>query len=150
MKFIFIIIKLNIGFCFCNDIIAIVEINLEVFVMNATTEAAWLDSQIAACAVRKKALCADERKDEANFEQIRMNVYNIFKSVLSVAAACGGEEAQDAFFERRLATIPQAWREALAKAEAHQDTEKAQIERIKLEALENIRGHFVQTRGERA
>ena len=40
--------------------------------------------------------------------------------------------------------------EALAKAEAHQDTEKAQIERIKLEALENIRKHFVQTRGERA
>lgn len=118
--------------------------------MNLKTETAWLDSQIAACAVRKKALCADEKKDEANFEQIRMNVYNIFKSVLSVAAAYSSEDAQDAFFERRLETIPQAWHEALAKAEAYQDVERAQIERIKLEALENIRGHFVQTRGESA
>lgn len=42
--------------------------------MNVKTETAWLDSQIAACAVREKALCADEKKDEANFEQIRERI----------------------------------------------------------------------------
>lgn len=115
-----------------------------------TNGVSWLEQKIAACKENKKALCADERADEATFEQIRVNVYDIFKTVLTVGAKNSDPEKNMAFFRQRLETIPRAWREALANAEAHDDGEKAQIERVKLEALEEIRTHFETVWGEEA
>lgn len=115
-----------------------------------TNGVSWLEQKIAACKENKKALCADERADEATFEQIRANVYDIFKTVLTVGAKNSDPEKAATFFRQRLETIPRAWREELATAEAHDDGEKAQIERVKLEALEEIRAHFETVWGEEA
>ena len=43
----------------------------------------YFDEQIAACAARSQALLADDRTDESNFEKIRANVYDIFRTMLS-------------------------------------------------------------------
>ncbi len=53
----------------------------------------YFDEQIAACAARSQALLADDRTDESNFEKIRANVYDIFRTMLSVAVAAGKGDA---------------------------------------------------------
>ena len=56
--------------------------------------AAWLDDQIAACQARQKSLLSDDRGDEAVFEKVRTNVYDICRTLLAVAArTCEGEAA---------------------------------------------------------
>lgn len=63
----------------------------------------YLDEQIAARKQRSKLLTADDRVDEGNFEKIQANVYEIFKTVLSVAErVCGRDElAKKRFFLQR-------------------------------------------------
>ena len=68
--------------------------------------------QADACKAQAAALTADERCDEAVFEKIRANVYEIF---LSVAEAAGKTDAPMAFFRARLADIPANWEAALEK-----------------------------------
>lgn len=45
----------------------------------------WLEEKIRRCGRRSQTLRADDRADEAAFEKIRANVYDIFRTVLSVA-----------------------------------------------------------------
>lgn len=101
---------------------------------------AWLSRRAAQARERGTALRADGRGDEANFETVRANVYEIFHTVLGVAARTGQGDAhrERSFFESRLAQIPQPWRASLERAQAHGDEQKAYIERIKLDALEEI------------
>ena len=47
---------------------------------------AWFDAQIAACAKQRETLLADDRADEADFEKIKANIYDIFRTVLKTAA----------------------------------------------------------------
>lgn len=101
---------------------------------------AWLSRQTAQARERGTTLRADGRGDEANFEIVRANVYDIFHTVLDVAVRTGQGDArrERSFFESRLAQIPQPWRASLERALAHGDAEKAHIERIKLDVLEEI------------
>ena len=67
----------------------------------------WFEEQIALCGQRRQALLADDRADEATFEKIRANVYDIFRTVLSVAArTCGEKDAAGRFFRQRMESIP--------------------------------------------
>ena len=45
----------------------------------------WLEEKIRRCGRRSQTLRADDRADEAAFEKIRANVYDIFRTILSVA-----------------------------------------------------------------
>ena len=45
----------------------------------------WLEEKIRRCGRRSQTLRADDRADEAAFEKIRANVYDSFRTVLSVA-----------------------------------------------------------------
>lgn len=94
----------------------------------------YFDTQITACKVREQALIADNRASEAVFAKIQGNVYDIFRTVYSV-----GSKAGEGFFLTKLEEIPQSWRTALEAAEAHGDTEKAHIERLKLDVVEEIK-----------
>ena len=50
----------------------------------------WLEEKIRRCGRRSQTLRADDRADEAAFEKIRANVYDIFRTVFSVAEkTCG-------------------------------------------------------------
>ena len=85
-----------------------------------------------------------DRADEAAFEKIRANVYDIFRTVLSVAEkTCGGEEdAVRDFFARRAQTIPAGWAAAYEKAKEHHDPVRLQIEKLKLDTVGEVRTQF--------
>ena len=96
----------------------------------------FLNAQAEACKTRTSALTADNRQDEAVFEKIRGNVFEIFTAVLNTARK---QPEPMAFFRRQLTAIPSNWETALEKAEVHGDEDKAHTERIKLDAVRAIR-----------
>ena len=91
----------------------------------------YFDAQIAVCQEREAVLAADDRKDEAVFEKIRANVYDIFRTVWKLNRG-------DAFFQEKLNTIPQNWQTAYEKAREHGDTAAMALENIKLETVKEI------------
>ena len=93
----------------------------------------WCDQRLAACETRRAALLADQRGDEARFEQVRSNVFGIFRTVYT---ALGHSKA---LLLRRLEEISAPWEESLRQAEIHGDTDKAHIERVKLDACAEVR-----------
>lgn len=93
---------------------------------------AFLKARIAACQERKAALLADGREDEAVFEQVRGNVYEIFLTVWKL-----GKGTQ--FFREKLTTIPMSWHAAAMKAKCHDDAAAVMLETIKLETVQEIR-----------
>lgn len=106
----------------------------------------WFAAQIGLCAQREQALLADDRADEASFEKVRANVYDIFCTILSTAVkTCGNDEdAVRSFFVRRTAVIPSGWAEACEKARQHGDPVRVQIETIKLDAVGEIKTRFAE------
>ena len=109
----------------------------------------WFEERIALCAQRRQALLADDRGDEATFEKVRANVYDIFRTVLSVAGKTSeGEEAAGCFFLQRLESIPSGWKAAYEKAQAHDDPVRLRIERIKLDAVREVKEQFLRVWGE--
>ena len=96
---------------------------------------AFLIDQAALCKARAAALAADDRRDEAVFEKIRGNVYEIFSAVLTTARK---QPEPMAFFCRQLAAIPANWEAALEKAKAHGDEARAHTELLKLAAVRAI------------
>lgn len=95
--------------------------------------------QIDRCAQRGRELLADGRADEADLEKVRANVYDIFRTVLTVAEKRGGEEEVKDFFLEKTEKIPENWLSSRAQAEQHGDTVKAYIEQIKLDTRDEIR-----------
>lgn len=102
------------------------------------------------CQSQIAALQADHRADEAVFMKIRLNVFEIFHSVFSVAENTEQEEASKltAFFRMRLDNIPRSWETALEKAKQHENTEAIFIENIKLDTVTQIRVAFYQIWGD--
>lgn len=96
----------------------------------------WCDERTAYCLNQQRLLAADSRGDEARFMQIRANVYGIFRAVFT---ALKGDLAA---VQERLTSIPATWTASLELAVQHGETEKAHIERIKLDTANEIR-HYV-------
>ena len=110
------------------------------------TFTAYLDDAISRCTEQEKALIADERKDEAVFEKIRANVYNIFRSVFGVAVNTCGEDADKVrdFLLKQIDHIPASWHASYEAARQHNDTAKVQIEEIKLAVVQEIKAEFTK------
>ena len=110
------------------------------------TFTAYLDDAIAHCAEQEKALIADERKDEAIFEKIRANVYNIYRTILGVAVQNCGEDADKIRerFMKQLEHIPASWNASYEAAKQHNDAAKVQIEEIKLAVVQEIKTEFAK------
>lgn len=110
----------------------------------------YLAQQAAAHQAQQQALASDHRQDEAAFEQIRANIYQVFHTVLNTAQrVCGDDDtAVQAFFDQRLTQIPQAWSSALEEARAHNDGKQQHIQRVKLHVVQEIRREMAQGKGE--
>ena len=106
---------------------------------------AFLDGRIAEGKAEISALEADSRKDEANFARVKVNIFDICKTVtLTLANRPGaGTEAVTAQFERFRA----AWGGALEKARRHGNADGAAVEEIKLAALEEVVARFREVTG---
>lgn len=103
---------------------------------------AWLEEQMAECALQKKKFEADSRSDEANFEKIRSNVYDIFRTILTVGGKTCGEDGAGGFFWNKIREIPASWETSYQAAQQHGDVKKMEIERIKLDTIRQIREKF--------
>ena len=106
----------------------------------------YLDEQITACKQRGKLLAEDDRVDEGNFEKVRANVYEIFKTILSAAEkVCGKDDlAKRDFFLQKAEQIPASWAASYEKAKQNGDAEKMHIERIKLDTIQEIKDMYMQ------
>lgn len=104
----------------------------------------WFEEKIALYGKRNQELNGDGRTDEAVFEKIKANIYDVFRTVLSVAVKTGKEDADavKTFFVQRAEQIPEGWAVALEKAREHNDTVRMQTEQIKLDTVQEIREKF--------
>ncbi len=93
-----------------------------------------------------KELSGEDRNDEANHAKVKANIFQIFKTVfLGVAnqKTLAKEEVKN-LFQAKMESIPANWKKSLEKARTFEDTEKAMIEEIKLQTLEEIRNTFLK------
>ena len=98
-----------------------------------------LQAKVAEAAQSAAALAAEDRKDDANLEKIRGNVYGIYVSVLQAAQKQSSDDAsRRAFFEGNLERIPSGWRIARQKAEERGDTVRRVQEDVKLAAIAEV------------
>lgn len=104
----------------------------------------YFEEQIAMCGQRTEELLADARTDEANFEKIKANVYDIFRTILSVAvkSSKGDPVTVRRFFLQKTEQIPSNWMAAFEAAKQHNDVIKMQIEQIKLDTIHEIEETF--------
>ena len=107
----------------------------------------YFEEQIAMCNQRNKKLLDDERTDEAAFEKVKANVYDIFRTILSVAVKTskGDPDAVRRFFVQKTEQIPSSWVTAYDKAKQHNDTVKMCLEQIKLDTIGEIKENFAKT-----
>ena len=106
----------------------------------------WFEEKIAQCSKHNQELNMDGRTDEAIFEKVKANIYDVFRTVLSVAVRTGNgnADAVKAFFVQRAEQIPAGWAAALEKAREHDDTVRMQTEQIKLDTIQEIREAFAK------
>lgn len=106
----------------------------------------YFEGQIALCGQRGNELRADDRADEAVFEKVKANVYDIFRTVFSVAVQTCREDpdAMRRFFILRLEQIPAGWASACEEARRHDDAVKMGLEQIKLDTVRAIRENFAK------
>lgn len=112
--------------------------------MKRENTVSYFTDRIAQYKELAQELTSDDRADEAVFAKVQMNVYDIFNTIFSVALKTSGQDDQKVvqFFLTRIQQIPQSWHTALANAEQHGETEKAHIERIKLDVVADIKTEF--------
>ncbi|MBQ8654080.1 MAG: hypothetical protein IJ507_04005 [Clostridia bacterium] len=99
----------------------------------------YLAERQQSCLAHQETLQADGRADEGVFERIRANVFGVAEAVLKAADA---QKEPEQFFRMRMEQIPAAWEKSLEQAQFHGDAVKAHLEKIKLEAAEEIRTAF--------
>lgn len=106
----------------------------------------YFEENITECGQKKNMLLSDDRKDEANFWQIRANIYDVFRTILSVAVRTEKEEDEiRAFMDGKFAEMTGIWAESGRKAQENGASSKAAIEQIKVETAGEIRKKFEQT-----
>lgn len=108
----------------------------------------FLDEQTSAVYKDINRLTEDNRKDEANFEKIRANIYQVLKTIFLASMRISGEEwEQVGYFGGRLDVMEETWRSSLAKASEHNDTVRAIQEQVKLEVMDEVRKTFKEMWG---
>ena len=102
----------------------------------------YLDETIRELKQTETELVQTDRKDEANFIRIRMNICDIAKTIYNVSARTNSGVALKDEYLRQLTRLPENWKMSLEKAKEHGDTQKVVIEETKLEMLQIIRAKF--------
>lgn len=114
--------------------------------MNQDAFIMYLEEQINECRQNERQLASDDRCDEAVFEKIRANVYDIFKTVYAAAQRIqgAGPEKTHIFFLQKLEDIPANWHASLGKAREYGDEDKIHLEQLKLETAERIKAEYLR------
>ena len=108
---------------------------MEAFVEELQTIARNLRQQAAAFA-------ADRRQDDADLTKIRANIYEICATIGNVVCKNTPEGEREAAYLKKLEELPRNWHTALEMAKAHGNSQRAAVEELKLEALEDVLDRF--------
>lgn len=112
---------------------------------------ARLRGERAAGETRCAAYLAQSCTDDANLEKIRLNIIDIFATLVHAThPACGEDPYEDyrRAYLARFDTIPANWRQRLEEASAHGDISAAAVETLKLETADRLRSIFLEEAGE--
>lgn len=101
----------------------------------------FLTESAAAAQVRATALQDDGRRDEANFEKVRCNVFDICKTIYAALQRNDAQQLTQRYPEK-LNGLCASWQAAYDKAKAHDDVQRMMIEEIKLKTLNAIRQKY--------
>ena len=88
------------------------------------------------------AFAADSRQDDADLTKIRANIYEICATIGNVVCKAHPEERREEVWLKKLEELPRNWRIALEAAQAHGNAQRAAVEELKLEALEDVLARF--------
>lgn len=113
----------------------------------------YIDDKISHCNRISEEYKADQRKDEADFERIKVNIYEVFRTLfLSDVKKLEGKNLEEDKYDNtlynnylnRFDTIPANWRASLSRAKEHGDATTQVIEETKLAAAEEIKNQFIK------
>ena len=99
----------------------------------------YLNNSIETAQNKEQELIATERKDEANLQKIRANIYGICLTVVQVVAKEKSGEELWKDVGKRLDNISKGWVESYEKAKKYQDVEKILIEETKFQVLNEVK-----------
>lgn len=99
----------------------------------------YLNNAIENTEKKEQELIATERKDEANLQKIRANIYGICRTVFEVMAKVKSGEELTEEYAKKLDNLPKNWVESYEKAKVYNDVEKILIEETKLEVLREVK-----------
>lgn len=103
----------------------------------------YLENRMSMTNQQEKQLIDSGRKDEANLEKIKNNVYGICKTVYEVAhKQTQNETDAKLFYVKKLEHLKTTWEESYEKAKQFSDAEKILVEETKLAALNEAREQF--------
>ena len=98
----------------------------------------YLEQSIEDLKAEEKDLVEKDRKDEANFARIKMNIYGIAKTYYDVVKKSCGETDFVQNYLKKISVLPKNWETSYEKAKEHQDVENIVVEELKLQTLETI------------
>ena len=99
----------------------------------------YLNNSIETAQKKEQELIATDRKDEANLQKIRANIYGICLTVFQVIAKeKTGEELCKEYISR-IDNISKNWVQSYEKAKQHQDVEKILIEETKFQVVNEVK-----------
>ena len=104
----------------------------------------YLNNSIEATQKKEQELIATERKDEANLQKIRANIYGICLTVFQVIAKekNGAELCKE--YISRIDNISKNWVQSYERAKEHEDVEKILIEETKFQVVNEVKEMVVK------
>ena len=104
----------------------------------------YINDTIEQLQKEEQELIQSDRKDEANFVRIKMNICDICKTIYNVTEKRTTPDNLREEYLKQLTRLPENWKISLEKAQEHGEVEKIVIEETKLEMLNQILGVFEQ------
>lgn len=102
----------------------------------------YIDEMMAQLKVEEQELISTDRKDEANFIRIKLNICDICKTIYIVSEKKYSGEALKEEYLRQLTRLPENWKISYDKAKENNDVPKIVIEEMKLEVLQQIKAKY--------
>lgn len=103
----------------------------------------YLDNKIKGLKEEEIQLQNSNRNDEANLTKIKINICEICKTLYNVSKKEPNGQNEAEFYLQKLEKLSLEWNASLEKAKEHGDIEKAIIEEIKLEVLNEVKRKYV-------
>lgn len=104
----------------------------------------YIDKKIQDLKNEEMILEKEERKDEANFIKIKINICEICKILYYVSKKEANAQNVKEFYLQKIEKLSLEWKASKEKAKEHNDIEKMTIEELKLEVLKDMKQKYME------